>query len=108
MQRDRRRYSRVEAEGRVEIRRFTGGPHTVRVPVYLRDTGPGGLSGTCFGGDVPGVDELLLYDLPDGTRRAVRVAWSFSAIEDVHMLGLEFVGAAARRNPREHVVHRAS
>jgi hypothetical protein len=89
---ERRKYPRFEIEQRVEVTRVAdaGAPGN-SLPVYVRDKGPGGMSGTCFGETVPRVNELLFMHGENGGMVTMRVAWCFCAVQTVHMLGFEFL-----------------
>jgi hypothetical protein len=88
---DRRKTPRQRCEGKV-ILRFPGSARsTEALQLYLRDHGPGGLSGTCFDCPAPRVNELYSADRPSEGNVRLRVAWSQTTMAGVHMVGLQYV-----------------
>jgi hypothetical protein len=84
---ERRRDIRTESSAKVVIKRKSDDNFEV-FPLYLRDVSESGLSGTFFGTQRPRPHENLFIESPDGLR-PVRLVWSYSTLETVHMLGFE-------------------
>jgi hypothetical protein len=84
---ERRRAIRKESSEKVVIKRKSDDNFEL-LPLYLRDVSESGLSGTFFGAQRPRPHENLFIESPDGLR-PVRLVWSYSTLETVHMLGFE-------------------
>jgi hypothetical protein len=88
---DRRREPRFGSKDKVVVRRVYSGGTLDSIPIYLRDKGPGGMCGTCFGRTTPDVNEFLQFDDPEGGASTVRVVWRDSTCDVVHTVGFEFM-----------------
>jgi len=88
---ERRKSPRQRCEGKVVLRFPGSAKSSEALHLYLRDRGPGGISGTCFDCPPPRVNELYCTDRPaEGTVR-LRVAWSQTSVPGIHMVGLQYM-----------------
>jgi hypothetical protein len=85
----RRKFKRVHAEGKVTILSIGQNGNQETIPLYLRDTSEGGLSGTFFGNSAPSND--ICYFLLGDQKGLVpiRLVWSNGTIDGIFMLGFE-------------------
>ncbi len=58
-------------------------------PLYLREIGKGGMSGTYFGRDVSKGDYFIVKHNGCDSKRA-KIVWAYETIETVYMLGFCF------------------
>jgi hypothetical protein len=85
---ERRRETRREVFGKVDVKRKAPSGEVEVLPVYVRDVSPGGMRGILFVDRPPSGQEALFLDGPSGVRQ-VRVAWCQRLGEAAHILGLE-------------------
>jgi len=89
---DRRKHERESCEGKAVLRPVgPAGAENHVLDLYLRDKSTGGISGTCFENHPPRVNDM--YSVLDQCKGQLklRVAWTASAVERVHMVGLQYV-----------------
>jgi hypothetical protein len=85
---ERRKETRREVFGKVDVKRRAPGGEVEVLPIYVRDVSPGGMRGILFVDTPPSGQEKLFLDGPRGVRQ-VRVAWCQRLGEAAHILGLE-------------------
>lgn len=96
---DRRRHERCDLLGKVRIEADQDREASEPMALYVRDVSDGGLSGTFFGNRCPSAGQQFTAVDQYGRTQPLRVVWSHSSIDTVHMLGFECHG---RRPSRLH------